>query len=63
MTNQDERIKTGTEIPGGRRGEREPIYNAVHSHHQNDFRNKMGKDARHFNVSLNMQGKVARQCP
>ena len=59
MTVTSGRIKTGTEIPGGRRGEREPISNAVHSHHQNGFRNKLGKGVRYFHVSLNVQGKVS----
>ena len=41
----------------------EIIYLSLHCHHQNDTRNKMGSDERHFNVSLTVRDKVARQCP
>ena len=32
-------------------------------HHQNDSSIKMGIDESHFNVSLIVRDKVARQCP
>ena len=34
---------------GGREGDYIPI--AIHCHHQNDFRIKVGSDESHFNVS------------
>ena len=36
---------------------------ALHCHHQNDSRIKMGSDESHFNVSLIVRDKVTRQCP
>ena len=44
-------------------GEREIIYQSLHCHHQNDSCNKTGSDDSHFNVSLIVRDKVARQCP
>ena len=44
-------------------GEREIIYLSLHCHHRNDFCIKMGSDESHFNVSLIVRDKVARQCP
>ena len=32
-------------------GKREIIYLSLHSHHENDFCIKMGRDESHFNVS------------
>ena len=43
--------------------EREVIYLSLHCHHQNDPCIKMGSDESHFNVSLIVRDKVARQCP
>ena len=36
---------------------------SLHCHHQNDSSIKMGSDEGHFNVSLIVRVKVARQCP
>ena len=44
-------------------GEEEIIYLSLHCHHQNDSCNKTGSDDSHFNVSLIVRDKVARQCP
>ena len=44
-------------------GERVIIYLSLHCHHQNDPCIKMGGDERHFNDSLIVRDKVARQCP
>ena len=44
-------------------GEREIIYLSLHCHHQNDFCIEVGSDESHFNVSLTVRDKVARQCP
>ena len=44
-------------------GKREIIYLSLHCHHQNNSCIKMGSDASHFNVSLNVRDKVTRQCP
>ena len=44
-------------------GEREIIYLSLHCHHQNDSCIKMGSDESHFNVSLIVRDRVARQCP
>ena len=44
-------------------GEREIIYLLLHCHHQNDSCIKMGSYESHFNVSLIVKDKVARQCP
>ena len=46
----------------GGRG-REIIYLSLHCHHQNDSCIKVGSDETHFNVSLIVRDKVARQCP
>ena len=35
---------------------------SLHCHHQNDFLSKMSSDESHFNVSLIVRDKVARQC-
>ena len=43
--------------------ERETIYLSLHCHHRNDFCIKMGSDENHFNVSVENDGKVTRQCP
>ena len=47
---------------GGGRG-REIRYISLHCHHRNDSCVKMGSDESHFNVSLIVRDKVARQCP
>ena len=39
------------------------LYLTLHCHRQNDFCIKIGSDESHFNVSLIVRGKVARQCP
>ena len=44
-------------------GEREIIYLSLHCHHQNDFCIKVGSDESHFNFSLIVRDKVARQYP
>ena len=44
-------------------GERDIIYLSVHCHHQNDSCIKVGSDESHFNVSLIVRDKVARQRP
>ena len=41
----------------------EIIYISLHCHHQNDSCIKMGSDDSHFNVSLIVRDKVARQYP
>ena len=46
---------------GGGRGRL--LYLSLHGHHQNDSCIKMGSDESHFNVSLTVRDKVARQCP
>ena len=38
------------------------IYLSLHCRHQNDSCIKMGSDESHFNVSLIVRDKVARQC-
>ena len=38
------------------------IYLSLHCHHQNDSCIKMGSVESHFNVSLIVKDKVARQC-
>ena len=48
---------------GERVGKGEIIYLSLHCHHQNDFCSEMGSDENHFNVSLIVRDKVARQCP
>ena len=48
---------------GGGGGGVEIIYLSLHRHHQNDFCVKVGSDESHFNVSLIVRDKVARQCP
>ena len=49
---------------GGGGGERENIYIHISTcHHQNDSCIKMGSNESHFNVSLIVRDKVARQCP
>ena len=47
-------LNTGTEIPGGRRGEGRGSWylTRVHCHHQNDFRIKMGRYVSQFTGSL-----------
>ena len=45
------------------KGEREIIYLSLRCHHQNDFFVKVGSDESHFNVSLIVRDRVARQCP
>ena len=56
-------IRDGEKGGGVRRwGKREIIYLSLHCHHQNDFCIKVGIDERHFNVSLIVRNKVARQC-
>ena len=40
-----------------------PGAGSLHCYHQNDFRDNMGSDVSHFNVSLIVQGKLTRQCP
>ena len=40
----------------------EIIYRSLHFHHQIDSCIKMGSDESHFNVSLIVRDKVARQC-
>ena len=42
---------------------REIIYLSPHCHHQTDFCIKVGSDESHFNASLIVRDKVARQCP
>ena len=42
---------------------REIIYLSRRCHHQNDSCITMGSDENHFNVSLIVRDKVARQCP
>ena len=42
---------------------REIIYLSLHWLHQNDSCVKMGSDESHFNVSLTVRDKVARQRP
>ena len=54
------RYRPRTEIPGG--GGKGRLYLALHSHHQNDFCNKVGSDESRFNVSLTVKDKVTRQC-
>ena len=44
-------------------GKRDIIYPSLYCHHQNDFCVNMGSDMGHFNVSLTVRDKVARQCP
>ena len=44
-------------------GKREIIYLSLHSHHQNDSCIKMGSDETHFNVSIIVRDKLARQSP
>ena len=44
-------------------GKMEIVYLSLHCHHQNDCCIKMGSDGSHFNVSLIVRDKVARQCP
>ena len=39
------------------------LYLSLHCHHQNDSCIKMGGDQSHFNVSLIVRDKVARQSP
>ena len=39
------------------------IYLSLHSYRQNDSCIKVGSDESHFNVSLIVRDKVARQCP
>ena len=46
---------------GGGRGRL--LYLSLHCHHQNDSCIKMGNDQSHFNVSLIVRDKGARQCP
>ena len=48
----------GTKIPG--HGGRGRLNLMLHCHHQNDI--NMGSDDSHFNVSLTVRDKVARQC-
>ena len=38
-------------------GKRESIYLSLHCHHQNDSCIKMGRDERHFNVSVGNDGQ------
>ena len=40
----------------------EIIYLSLHCHRQNNSCIKMGSDENHFNVSLTVKDKVARQC-
>ena len=40
-----------------------PIYLSLHCHDYTDSCIKMGSDESHFNVSLTVTDKVARQCP
>ena len=42
---------------------REIKYLLLHCHLQNDFCIKVGSDESHFNGSLIVRDKVARQCP
>ena len=49
----------GSKVPGG--GGRESY--TLHRHHHNDSCIKVGSDESHFNVSLTVRDKVARQCP
>ena len=42
---------------------REIIYLSLHCLHQNDSCIRTGSDESHFNVSLIVRDKVARQCP
>ena len=45
-------------------GEREiVVYLSLLCHHQDDSCIKMGSDESHFNVSLTVRDKVARECP
>ena len=39
------------------------IYLSLHCYHQNDFCIKVGSNESHFNVSLIVRDKVARQRP
>ena len=39
------------------------LYLSLHCHHQNDSFIKVGSDESHFNVSLTVRDKVARQRP
>ena len=55
--------KKGGRGYGGGRGWRLIIYLSLHCYHQNDSCIKMGSDESHFNVSLIVRDKVARQCP
>ena len=48
-------------MEGGGKGEREIIYLSLHCHHQNDSCIKMGSDKSHFNISVTVRDKVARQ--
>ena len=48
---------------GERWGKKEIIYLLLRCHHQIDSCIKMGSDESHFNVSLIVRDKVARQCP
>ena len=43
-------------------GKREIIYLSLRCHHQNDSCIKMGSGESHFNVSLIVREKIARQC-
>ena len=42
---------------------RKIIYLSLYCHHQNGSCVKMGSDESHFNVSLIVRDKIARQCP
>ena len=54
--------RTGEGGYGGR-GRGRLLYPSLHCHHRNDSCIKMGRDQSHFNVSLIVRDKVARQSP
>ena len=56
-------IRDGEKGGGMEMWEREIIYLSLHCHHQNDSCIRMGSDESHFNVSVESDGQVTRQCP
>ena len=63
MSTETSRLIRDGEKGVWRWGEKLIIYLPLHCHHQNDSRIEMGSEESHFNVSLIVRDKVARQCP
>ena len=63
--NRTSLLGTGRKGEGGYggRGRGRLLYPSLHCHHPNDSCIKMGRDKSHFNVSLIVRDKVARQSP